>query len=109
MTIAQTLETKPAAPGRFAELMAEVEAHPALHHPFLQRFAEERLSRGQLGAFAIQHYLYSRRFARNLAAVIANVPEESARNLLVLNMYEEIGEPNRVTRGGPSPGLRPTA
>ena len=97
MTIAQTLETKPAAPGRFAELMAEVEAHPALHHPFLQRFAEERLSRGQLGAFAIQHYLYSRRFARNLAAVIANVPEESARNLLVLNMYEEIGEPNRVT------------
>jgi pyrroloquinoline quinone (PQQ) biosynthesis protein C len=76
--------------------MAEVESHPALHHPFLKRFAEEPLEKRQIAAFAVQHYLYSRLFARNLAAVIANVPDEPARNLLVLNMYEEIGEPNRV-------------
>jgi pyrroloquinoline quinone (PQQ) biosynthesis protein C len=58
--------------------------------------ATERLDREQLRAFAAQHYLYSRRFARNLAAVISNSPDEHARTLLVLNMYEEIGEPSRL-------------
>jgi pyrroloquinoline quinone (PQQ) biosynthesis protein C len=80
----------------FAELEAAVLAHPALTHPFLQRIASDELSRDQLRAFAGQHYLYSRRFANNLAAVISNSPDEHARTLLVLNMYEEIGEPSRL-------------
>jgi pyrroloquinoline quinone (PQQ) biosynthesis protein C len=95
-TQTETLEPKQPQPNFWGPLMAEVEGHPALHHRFLQRFAEEPLSLKQLRAFAVQHYLYSRLFARNLAAVIANVPDETARNLLVLNMYEEIGEPNRI-------------
>jgi pyrroloquinoline quinone (PQQ) biosynthesis protein C len=80
----------------FAELEAHVLAHPVMTHPFLQRIASEELSREQLRAFAGQHYLYSRRFANNLAAVISNAPDEHARTLLVLNMYEEIGEPSRL-------------
>jgi pyrroloquinoline quinone (PQQ) biosynthesis protein C len=80
----------------FAELEAAVLEHPALSHPFLQRLAAGPLSREQLRSFAGQHYLYSRRFANNLAAVIANSPDEHARTLLVLNMYEEIGEPSRL-------------
>jgi pyrroloquinoline quinone (PQQ) biosynthesis protein C len=80
----------------FAELEAAVLAHPALTHPFLERIAGDELSREQLRAFAGQHYLYSRRFANNLAAVISNAPDEHARTLLVLNMYEEIGEPSRL-------------
>jgi pyrroloquinoline quinone (PQQ) biosynthesis protein C len=80
----------------FEQLETAVLAHPVLQHPFLQRMASERLDRTQLRAFAAQHYLYSRRFARNLAAVISNSPDEHARTLLVLNMYEEIGEPSRL-------------
>lgn len=80
----------------FEQLEAAILAHPVLQHPFLQRMASERLDRTQLRAFASQHYLYSRRFARNLAAVISNSPDEHARTLLVLNMYEEIGEPSRL-------------
>jgi pyrroloquinoline quinone (PQQ) biosynthesis protein C len=80
----------------FELLEAAVLAHPVLQHPFLRRMAESTLDREQLRAFAAQHYLYSRRFARNLAAVISNSPDEHARTLLVLNMYEEIGEPSRL-------------
>lgn len=80
----------------FERLEAAVFSHPVLKHPFLQRMASERLDREQLRAFASQHYLYSRRFSRNLAAVISNSPDEHARTLLVLNMYEEIGEPSRL-------------
>lgn len=80
----------------FERLESAVLAHPVLQHPFLQRMASQRLDREQLRRFASQHYLYSRRFARNLAAVISNSPDEHARTLLVLNMYEEIGEPSRL-------------
>jgi pyrroloquinoline quinone (PQQ) biosynthesis protein C len=80
----------------FTRLEAAVMTHPALTHPFLQRLATEQLTLEQLRAFASQHYLYSRRFSNNLAAVIANSPDEQARTLLVLNMYEEIGEPSRL-------------
>jgi pyrroloquinoline quinone (PQQ) biosynthesis protein C len=80
----------------FAELELAVLGHPALCHTFLKRLATEPLSREQLRAFAGQHYLYSRRFANHLAAVIASSPDEHARTLLVLNMYEEIGEPSRL-------------
>jgi pyrroloquinoline quinone (PQQ) biosynthesis protein C len=80
----------------FEELEQAVLGHPALSHPFLQRLSTEPLSRDQLRSFAGQHYLYSRRFANHLAAVIASSPDEHARTLLVLNMYEEIGEPSRL-------------
>ena len=80
----------------FEQLDAAVSAHPVHKHPFLERIATERMDREQLRRFAAQHYLYSRRFSRNLAAVISNSPDEHARTLLVLNMYEEIGEPSRL-------------
>jgi pyrroloquinoline quinone (PQQ) biosynthesis protein C len=94
-----TLRPKVSAAGHaefFEELEAAVLAHPVMTHPFLERISSEELSRDQLRAFAGQHYLYSRRFANNLAAVISNAPDENARTLLVLNMYEEIGEPSRL-------------
>lgn len=94
-----TLRPKPTSAQNavfFEQLASTVMSHPALSHRFLQRLASERLSRDQLRAFAAQHYLYSRRFSNNLAAVISNAPDEHARTLLVLNMYEEIGEPSRL-------------
>lgn len=76
-----------------AQLENEVTEHPALKHPFLRRFASEPLGREHLIDFAIQHYMYSRFFVRNVAAVVSNVPDEHARSLLIQNMYEEVGEP----------------
>lgn len=81
--------------GFFKALSQELAAHRALNHPFLLRFSEAALSREQLAAYAVQHYLYSRFFTRNVAAVIASTPDERARSLLIQNLYEEIGEPLR--------------
>jgi pyrroloquinoline quinone (PQQ) biosynthesis protein C len=78
------------------ELQYEVQSHTVVRHPFLQRFAEGALSLEQLRTYAAQHYLYARRFSQNLAALISNTPDEHARMLLILNMYEEIGEPARI-------------
>jgi pyrroloquinoline quinone (PQQ) biosynthesis protein C len=78
------------------DLQHAVSEHPALSHCFLRRFAGSRLNREQLFDFATQHYLYAKNFSRNLAALISNVPDEHARMSLVLNMYEEIGEPSRL-------------
>jgi pyrroloquinoline quinone (PQQ) biosynthesis protein C len=80
----------------FEDLLAEVLSHPCVEHPFLERFATGKLDRDQLTRHATQHYLYSRWFARNLAAATAGVPDEPARTFLVQNMYEEVGEPGRV-------------
>ena len=80
----------------FVKLQDRVAAHRALHHPFLLRFSQAKLTQQQLATFAMQHYMYSRFFIRNLAAVVSNVPDEAARSMLILNMYEEIGEPLRV-------------
>src|SRR5262245_30980431 len=86
----------PKARAFFEGLERELALHPALHHRFLRRFSEADLTREHLAPFAVQHYLYSRFFIRNMAAVIANVPDENARSLLILNIYEEIGEPLRI-------------
>jgi pyrroloquinoline quinone (PQQ) biosynthesis protein C len=79
-----------------SQLESAIGAHPALHHSFLRRFSEEQLDREQLAELAIQHYMYSRCFVRNLAAVVSNVHDEHARSLLIQNMYEEIGEPLKL-------------
>jgi len=76
-----------------SQLENEIAEHPALTHPFLRRFASEQMGREHLVDFAIQHYMYSRFFVRNVAAVVSNVPDEHARSLLIQNMYEEVGEP----------------
>lgn len=89
---------RPTGPARtfLEDLDNEIAQHPALSHPFLKRFAEEKLDRQHLSDFAVQHYMYSRFFVRNLAAVVSNVPDEHARSLLIQNMYEEVGEPLKL-------------
>lgn len=82
--------------GFFVELESITRSHHVLRHRLLMRLAEEPPTLRQLQLFSAQHYLYSRGFAQNLAAVIANTPDEDARTLLILNMYEEIGEPTRI-------------
>lgn len=78
----------------FLALQLELARHPAMSHPFLTRFAEGALEREQIQLFAIQHYLYSRLFVRNLASALANTPDEGVRIAIIQNMYDEIGEPS---------------
>jgi pyrroloquinoline quinone (PQQ) biosynthesis protein C len=80
----------------FTALKEQNAVHRALRHPFLQRFSQQPLTLPQIQAFAVQHYMYSRFFTRNMAMALANVPDEEARSLLILNLYEEIGEPFRM-------------
>jgi pyrroloquinoline quinone (PQQ) biosynthesis protein C len=82
--------------GFFAELEHVTRSHRVLRHRFLTRLCAESPTLRQLQRFSGQHYLYSRGFAQNLAAVIANTPDEDARTLLILNVYEEAGEPTRI-------------
>lgn len=79
----------------FTTLLRELDGHPTLRHSFLARFANG-VTLDQLRRYAAQHYAYSRQFTCNLAAVMSNTPDETARRLLALNIYEEIGEPLRV-------------
>jgi pyrroloquinoline quinone (PQQ) biosynthesis protein C len=80
----------------FIELESITHDHRVLRHEFLLRLEQEIPTLQQLQRFSSQHYLYSKGFSQNLAAVIANTPDEDARTLLILNMYEEIGEPTRI-------------
>ena len=79
----------------FADLLQEASAHPALHHALLGRLGREPLSRPQLAALVVQHYLYTRNRDRDLGAVLSNIADEEVRSVLVASMYEELGESRR--------------
>ncbi len=78
----------------FEQLEEEIREHPALTHPFLEKFRQGKLSLDRIRIFARQYYLYSRWFGRYLSAVVANIPDERPRAFLIKNLYQEYGEGN---------------
>ncbi|MCQ4574152.1 MAG: iron-containing redox enzyme family protein [Candidatus Brocadiales bacterium] len=78
----------------FETLEEEIREHPALNHPFLEKFRQGKLSLDRIRIFARQYYLYSRWFGRYLSAIVANIPDERPRTLLIKNLYQEYGEGN---------------
>ncbi len=58
--------------------------HPALHHPFLVRFAREPLELAQVRAFGLQHYQLVRVFTTYMTNILARRPDwtESLRPIL---------------------------
>lgn len=78
----------------FEELEEEIRAHPALNHPFLEKFRQGKLSLDRIRLFARQYYLYSRWFGRYISAIVANMPDEYPRAFLIKNLYQEHGEGN---------------
>ena len=75
-------------------LEEEIRLHPAMNHPFLNKFSSGKLTLDRIRIFARQYYLYSRWFAMYVAAVIANMPDERPRAHLIKNLYQEYGEGN---------------
>ncbi len=71
------------------KLREELQGHIAVHHPFLNQI--ENLNEKQLKIFASQFYLYVRMFPRLMGAVVYNIPDETARLPLILNLINECG------------------
>jgi pyrroloquinoline-quinone synthase len=70
-----------------AQLEKEVNEHPALSHPFLDRCATEMtVERARL--FARHYYQYSKDFYRLMAGLISVIPDEVTREPLLLNLFQ---------------------
>jgi len=64
------------------KLREEVEAHSAVTHPFLRRFAAGGLTRLQIWGYASQHYYLVGFFTAYLEAIAARTPDAEVRRLL---------------------------
>ena len=84
------------------DLEGEVRAHPALHHPFLLRFAEGGLGRFQLWAFGLQHYQLVRLFTAYLEALLASVPDQVVRDWIHRVLEDEFARPDVYHRSHPA-------
>jgi pyrroloquinoline-quinone synthase len=79
-----------AEPSEFRrQLEAAVNARHSRLNPFTEKWVKGELTRGQLGAWAAQHYQYVSRFPRWCAAVYAECPYADARDFLLENIAEE--------------------
>jgi pyrroloquinoline-quinone synthase len=58
-------------------------------HPFSQAWAAGRLSREQLGKWAIQHYHYIAAIPPQFAALYSRMPDEQGREMLMENLVGE--------------------
>jgi pyrroloquinoline-quinone synthase len=73
-------------------LEAEVAAHPAVHHPFLQRFADTPLTIHQLRTFGLQHYQLVKLFVTYMTNVVPRIPDADASALFRSVFDDEFGQ-----------------
>src|SRR5918993_669511 len=76
-------------------LKREVIGHPALVHPFLERFGEGDASEGGVRVFAIQYYRHVRVSRLYLAALISNCRDDEGLQLALAGiLFDEYGHLN---------------
>ena len=80
------------------QLREEVEAHPAVTHPFLRRFAAGELTRWQIWGYASQHYHLVCFFTAYLEAIAARTPDVEVRRLLREILEDEYMRPQGFER-----------
>jgi len=83
-------------------LEVEVQSHPALHHPFLRRFAQGGHGRLRLWAFGLQHYQLVRVFTSYLEALVKSIPEPEARDWIRRVLEDEYARPHSFDRSHPA-------
>jgi pyrroloquinoline quinone (PQQ) biosynthesis protein C len=66
-----------------------------LTHPFYRRWEAGSLSEGELAAYAEQYRHIERELPVTLEAIVAALPEGSARTLVQANLADELGVPAR--------------
>lgn len=83
-------------PGEFLErLKREVIGHPALVHPFLERFGEGDVTPEGLRVFAVQYYRHVRVSRLYLAALISNCADDERLQLSLAEvLFDEYGHLN---------------
>ena len=74
------------------ELEAEVHGHEAVQHPFLKRFATDKLSRAQIQTFGLQHYQLVKIFVNYMTNVLPNIPDPEAASLFRVVFDDEFGQ-----------------
>ena len=81
--------------GFLEQLKREVIGHPALVHPFLERFGEGDASERGVRAFAIQYYRHVRVSRLYLAALISNCGHDEKLQLALAEiLFDEYGHLN---------------
>ena len=77
------------------QLKREVIGHPALVHPFLERFGEGEVSEEGVRTFAIQYYRHVRVSRLYLAALISNCGNDETLQLALAEiLFDEYGHLN---------------
>ena len=84
------------------ELRKEVEAHSAVTHPFLKRFAAGGLTGWQIWGYASQHYHLVCFFTAYLEAIAARTPDVEVRRLLREILEDEYMRPQGFERSHPA-------
>ena len=81
--------------GFLEQLKREVIGHPALVHPFLERFGEGDVSEEGVSKFAIQYYRHVRVSRLYLAALISNCGHDEKLQLALAEiLFDEYGHLN---------------
>ena len=81
--------------GFLEQLKREVIGHPALVHPFLERFGEGDVSEAGVRTFAIQYYRHVRVSRLYLAALISNCGHDEKLQLALAEiLFDEYGHLN---------------
>ncbi len=74
------------------ELEQEILKHPAVHHPFLKRFASEPLSLDQIRTFGLQHYQLVKVFVNYMTNLLPKIPDKDAARLFRVVFNDEYGQ-----------------
>jgi len=73
-------------------LEAEVLRHDAVQHPFLKRFATERLTLAQIQTFGLQHYQLVKIFVNYMTNLLPRIPDPEAATLFRVVFDDEFGQ-----------------
>ncbi|MBN4054582.1 iron-containing redox enzyme family protein [Nitrospira defluvii] len=73
-------------------LEEEILQHEAVHHPFLKRFASDKLSLEQIQTFGLQHYQLVRIFVNYMTNLLPRIPDKDAADLFREVFDDEFGQ-----------------
>ncbi|MBI4206480.1 MAG: iron-containing redox enzyme family protein [Betaproteobacteria bacterium] len=74
------------------ELERHIAQHPAVRHPFLQRFSRERLALHRIQSYGLQHYQLVKVFLTYMTNLVARIPDSSAATILRGVFEDEFGQ-----------------
>jgi pyrroloquinoline-quinone synthase len=73
-------------------LEEEIATHPAVHHPFLRRFATGALTLDQVRTFGLQHYQLVKVFTTYMTNLLPRLPDPDAAQLFRTVFDDEFGQ-----------------